>query len=48
MKIIKNTTTFWWSECSPRFSSKSWWGPGHMAQDHWSPSNDYKRSRHFI
>ena len=26
-----NATTFWWSECSPRFSSKSLWGPGHVA-----------------
>jgi len=26
-----NTTTFWCSECSPRFSSKSLWGPGHVA-----------------
>jgi len=30
MFILKNTTTFWWSECSPRFSSKNYWG-----QDTW-------------
>jgi len=29
--ILKNITTFWSSECSPRISSKSLWGPGHMA-----------------
>jgi len=24
-----------------RISSKSWWVPGHVAQDHWSLSNGY-------
>jgi len=32
----------------PRNSGKSWWVPGHVAQDHWSLSNGYKGSRHSI
>ena len=27
----RNTTTFWWLECSPRIWSKSLWGQGHVA-----------------
>jgi len=32
----------------PIISSKSWWVPGHVAQDYWSHSNGYKRSRDSI
>jgi len=32
----------------PRFSSKSRWVPWHVAQDYWSHSNGYKRSRNSI
>jgi len=46
--ILKNITTLWSSKCSPRFSSKSQWGPRHMAQHHRSPSNGYKCNALFL
>jgi len=44
----RNPETFWSSECWTKISSKIWWVLGNVAQDYWSLSNGYKRSRNSI
>jgi len=43
-----NPETLWSSECWTKLSINSWWVPGHVAQDYWSLSNGYMRSRNSI